>query len=93
MAIAQDNLRKVRIMKKFGFLALALSLSVYSLGCGKTDTTTPPADGGAAGTSTETPAADGSGTATDTPAADGAAAEGEHDHAEGEADHADEAAK
>ncbi len=73
-------------MKKFGFLALALTLSIYGLGCGKTeekktDATTPAADATA-------PAAEGE----TTPAADSTApaAEGEHAAGDGhtEAEHA-----
>ncbi len=75
--IAQYTLRKVRIMKKLGFLTLALCLSVYSLGCGKTATPVAPVT-----PATEPAPAD---------AAADAHAEGDT-HAEGDA-HKDEAAK
>jgi hypothetical protein len=84
---AQKHFQEGAKMKKFGFLALALTLSVYSLGCSKPTEKTP-----AEGT---TPAAEGAAPAAEgaAPAAEGAAhAEGEaahgeagHEHAEGEA--------
>ena len=71
IGIAQHTFRKVKVMKKLGFLALALCLSAYSLGCGKT--ATPPAAAPAT-----TPA-----TGESAPAAEGekATEEAGHEHA------------
>lgn len=69
-------------MKKLGFLALALSLSVYSLGCGETKKpetpATPPAGGETAPAGEGTPAAgethtEGDGHTAEEHAAEGAA--------------------
>lgn len=82
--IAQYTMKKVRIMKKLGFLTLALSLSVYSLGCGSS-TTAPAAPAAPAAGATDTAAAPAHGEA------DHEHAEGDEAHADGA--HADEAAK